>query len=58
MQVYAISDVHFDHKCNEECKATQEALGKEQDWAHRIDDFQFQEAKELAEAPTAARTSS
>jgi len=29
-KVYAISDVHFDHKCNE-------------DWAHRIDDFQFQE---------------
>ncbi|CAK9018473.1 unnamed protein product, partial [Durusdinium trenchii] len=29
-KVYAISDMHFDHKCNE-------------DWAHRIDDFQFQE---------------
>lgn len=29
-KVYAISDVHFDHKCNE-------------DWAHRIDDFEFQE---------------
>jgi len=29
-KVYAISDVHFDHKCNE-------------DWAHRIDDFDFQE---------------
>lgn len=29
-KVYAISDVHFDHKCNEE-------------WAHRIDDFKFQE---------------
>ncbi|CAE6925610.1 STIP1 [Symbiodinium natans] len=29
-KVYAISDVHFDHKCNEE-------------WAHRIDDFDFQE---------------
>ncbi|OLP88073.1 Hsp70-Hsp90 organizing protein 2 [Symbiodinium microadriaticum] len=30
LEVYAISDVHFDHKCNEE-------------WAHRIDDFEFQE---------------
>jgi len=29
-KVYAISDVHFDHKINE-------------DWAHRIDDFKFQE---------------
>ncbi|CAE7816956.1 STIP1 [Symbiodinium sp. CCMP2592] len=29
-KVYVISDVHFDHKCNEE-------------WAHRIDDFDFQE---------------
>eukprot|EP00931_Biecheleriopsis_adriatica_P032566 TRINITY_DN18998_c0_g1_i1.p1 TRINITY_DN18998_c0_g1~~TRINITY_DN18998_c0_g1_i1.p1 ORF type:complete len:1338 (-),score=302.52 TRINITY_DN18998_c0_g1_i1:96-4043(-) len=29
-KVYAISDIHFDHKCNEE-------------WAHRIDDFDFQE---------------
>jgi len=29
-KVYAVSDVHFDHKCNE-------------DWAHRIDDFKFRE---------------
>jgi hypothetical protein len=29
-KVYCISDMHYDHKCNEE-------------WAHRIDDFKFQE---------------
>ena len=29
-RVYAVSDLHYDHKCNEE-------------WAHRIDDFKFQE---------------
>jgi len=29
-KVYCISDMHFDHRCNE-------------DWAHRIDDFKFQE---------------
>jgi len=29
-KVYCISDIHFDHKVNEE-------------WAHRIDDFKFQE---------------
>jgi len=30
VRVYAISDVHFDHRCNE-------------DWVHRIDDFKFRD---------------